>query len=70
MDRRVLKSNSRHFFHSYGGGGGIKTCGKRAVVNMLNEYKQLQNFNVFGTQDTTIMSRQEIYRSLIAVDII
>ena len=32
----------------------IKTYKKRAVVAMLNEYKQLHNLDVFGTQDATI----------------
>ena len=35
----------------------IKTYGKREVVAMLNEYKQLHNLDVFGPQYTTIMSR-------------
>ena len=34
----------------------IKTYGKISVVNMLNEYKQLHNLDVFGPQDPTIMS--------------
>ena len=49
---------------------GIKTNRKRAVVAMLNEYKQLHNLGVLGTQDATIMSRQEKYISLRAVKLI
>ena len=38
---------------------GIKTYRKRAVVAMLDEYKQLHNLDVFDPQYTTIMSRQK-----------
>ena len=42
----------------WGGGGGINTYGKREVVDMLNEYKQFHNLDLFGPQDTTIISLQ------------
>ena len=37
---------------------------------MLNKYKQLHNLDVFGPQYTTILSRQEKYRALRAVNLI
>ena len=37
---------------------------------MLNEYKQLQKIDVFGPQDATIMSHQEKYRELRAINLI
>ena len=49
---------------------GIKTYGKRAVVAMLYEYKLLHKFDIFVTQDATIIYRQERYRALRTVNII
>ena len=41
---------------------------KRAVVAILNQYKQLENLDVLGTQDAKIMYCQEKYRELRAVN--
>ena len=61
-DRDGLTINTRQkltlVFLRLGKGAGVKTYGKRSVVAMLNEYKQLHNLDVFGAQDLTIMSRQ------------
>ena len=40
------------------------------VVAMLNEYKQLYNLDVFGTQYSTTTSRIEKYRGIRAVNLI
>ena len=58
------------FTHMGGGGGGTNTYRKRAVVAMLNMYKQLHNLDVLGSQDATIMYRQEKYRALRDVNLI
>ena len=49
---------------------GIKTYGKIAVIDILNEYKQLYKLDVLGTQNATIMPCQEKYRALRAVKLI
>ena len=54
MDWRVLQGKSRHLLHPYGG-GGIKTYGKMLVGAILNEYKNLHNLDVCGSQKATIM---------------
>ena len=50
--------NIQHMFNPYGG-KGIKTYGKRALVTILNKYKQLHNLTFFGPQDPAIVSQQE-----------
>ena len=61
-ERDVLMSATRQQSTSvslrWGGGGGIKTYGKRVVVAMLVENKQFHNLGVFGPQDAAIMSLQ------------
>ena len=51
-------------------GGGIKKYGKRAVVDMLNEYKKLHNLAVLGPQDPALMSQKEQNRALQSINII
>ena len=63
------KATVNHCF-THMGEKGINTDGKREVVAMLNECKQLHNLDVFGPQDKAIMSFQEKYRSLRDVNLI
>ena len=70
MDWRVIQGNSWHLFHWSGGKKLDQDIWKkRAVVAMLNEYKQLHNLGVSGPQDATIMSFQEKYGALRAVNL-
>ena len=48
----------------------IKTYGKRVAVALLNKYKKLHNFDVFGPQDATIMYCHEKYSALRDVNLI
>ena len=46
---------------------GIKIYGKREVLAMLDDYKQLYNLDVFSPKYPTIIYRQEDHRVLRAI---
>ena len=61
--------NSQHIFH-LDEKKGIKKSEKRVVVDLLNKYKRLHNLTVFEPPDPALMSRQEQYRAIQAINII